>query len=47
MASTHYVRNGIPLGRRPELVGGGLIRNLGGWENMLRHFYPPHVVPDL
>ena len=22
---------GIPLGRRPELVGGGLIRSLGGW----------------
>jgi len=22
---------GIPLGRRPELVGDGLIRSLGGW----------------
>jgi hypothetical protein len=27
-----YVKKGIPLGRRPELVGGGLIRSLGGWD---------------
>jgi len=27
-----FVENGIPIGRRPELVGGGLIRSLGGWE---------------
>ena len=26
-----FVEAGIPLGRRPELVGGGLIRSLGGW----------------
>jgi hypothetical protein len=26
-----YVREGIPVGRRPELVGGGLIRSAGGW----------------
>ena len=26
-----YVEAGIALGRRPELVGGGLIRGLGGW----------------
>ena len=26
-----YVENGIEQGRRPELVGGGLIRSLGGW----------------
>ncbi len=26
-----YVRAGIPLGRRPELVGGGLVRSAGGW----------------
>lgn len=26
-----YVREGIPLGRRPELVGGGLVRSAGGW----------------
>lgn len=27
----HYVEKGIDQGRRPELVGGGLIRSLGGW----------------
>lgn len=27
-----YVEKGIAMGRRPELVGGGLIRSLGGWE---------------
>jgi len=26
-----YVEQGVPLGRRPELVGGGLVRSLGGW----------------
>jgi len=26
-----YMEAGIALGRRPELVGGGLIRSLGGW----------------
>ena len=26
-----FVENGIPQGQRPELVGGGLIRSLGGW----------------
>ncbi|MBW2410968.1 MAG: transposase [Deltaproteobacteria bacterium] len=27
----HYVEKAIHQGRRPELVGGGLIRSLGGW----------------
>ena len=27
----NYVKEGIDLGRRPELVGGGLIRSSGGW----------------
>lgn len=27
-----YVEGGVALGSRPELVGGGLIRSLGGWE---------------
>jgi REP element-mobilizing transposase RayT len=27
-----YVAEGIAQGRRPELVGGGLIRSMGGWE---------------
>jgi putative transposase len=26
-----YVKEGIKKGRRPELVGGGLIRSIGGW----------------
>lgn len=26
-----YVESGVDQGRRPELVGGGLIRSLGGW----------------
>ena len=34
-ARKHYrefVKQGIELGRRPELVGGGLVRSLGGWK---------------
>jgi len=27
-----YVKDGLEQGRRPELVGGGLIRSLGGWK---------------
>jgi len=27
-----YVEEGIDQGRRPELVGGGLVRSLGGWK---------------
>lgn len=27
-----FVEKGIPLGRRPELTGGGLIRSVGGWK---------------
>jgi len=30
----HHVEDGIPLGRRPELVGGGLIRSRGGWSQV-------------
>jgi putative transposase len=30
-----FVREGITLGRRPELVGGGLIRSMGGWSGVL------------
>ena len=30
-AYRNYVEKGIDHGRRPELVGGGLIRSLGGW----------------
>ena len=30
----NYVEEGIESGRRPELVGGGLIRSLGGWSEV-------------
>lgn len=30
-----FVREGVSHGRRPELVGGGLIRSLGGWSQVL------------
>lgn len=30
-AYRRFIRDGIAQGRRPELVGGGLIRSLGGW----------------
>ena len=30
-----YVEKGIDQGRRPELVGGGLIRSMGGWSAVL------------
>jgi len=30
-----FVEQGISRGRRPELVGGGLIRSLGGWSQVL------------
>lgn len=31
-----FVRSGSNQGRKPELVGGGLIRSLGGWEEVKR-----------
>lgn len=34
-AYRQYVREGIARGRRWELVGGGLIRSLGGWSEVL------------
>ena len=30
-----YVKEGMNQGRRPELVGGGLIRSMGGWSAVL------------
>ncbi len=35
IAYENYVREGIEQGRRPELVGGGLIRSMGGWSEVL------------
>ena len=31
---TEHVSQGIEAGKRPDLVGGGLIRSLGGWSNV-------------
>ncbi len=33
-AYREYVTRGVSLGRRPELVGGGLIRSAGGWSQV-------------
>ena len=30
-----FVEEGIKSGRRPELVGGGLVRSMGGWSEVL------------
>ena len=30
-----YVERGIAQGRRPELVGGGLVRSMGGWSEVI------------
>ncbi|RPH48943.1 MAG: hypothetical protein EHM85_15560 [Desulfobacteraceae bacterium] len=32
---SQYINEGINQGRRPELVGGGLIRSMGGWSAVL------------
>jgi hypothetical protein len=29
-----YLEEGIGLGRRPDLIGGGLIRSMGGWSEV-------------
>ena len=34
-AYRRFIEEGKGLGRRPELVGGGLIRSLGGWSRVL------------
>ena len=33
-AYRRFVAEGLELGRRPELVGGGLIRSVGGWSEV-------------
>ena len=38
-----YVKKAIAQGRRPELVGGGLIRSAGGWSVIKAECVPdPH-----
>jgi len=34
-AYRRFVKEGVALGRRPELVGGGLGRSLGGWSEVI------------
>jgi hypothetical protein len=34
-AYVEYIEAGEGVGRRPELVGGGLIRSMGGWSQVL------------
>ena len=34
-AYQQYLREGVSQGRRPELVGGGLLRSQGGWAEVL------------
>jgi hypothetical protein len=34
-AYRQYVKSGITEGRRPDLVGGGLIRSVGGWSEVM------------
>jgi putative transposase len=35
-AYRQFVTKGIEVGRRPELVGGGLVRSMGGWSEVRR-----------
>jgi REP element-mobilizing transposase RayT len=30
-----YVKEGVSMGRRPDLVGGGLVRSQGGWSSVI------------
>jgi putative transposase len=49
----NYVKEGVHAGRRPELVGGGLVRSLGGWSEVLalrkrkeRHAFDSRILGD-
>lgn len=48
-----YVKEGLEAGRRPELVGGGLVRSMGGWSEVLsmrskkeKHAFDSRVLGD-
>jgi len=42
-----FVAAGIPQGRRPDLVGGGLVRSLGGWAQVVaRRRKDPPIASD-
>ena len=49
----NYVKDGIAAGNRPELVGGGLIRSMGSWSEVLamrtrkeKHAFDSRVLGD-
>jgi putative transposase len=35
LQSMRFMREGVGLGHQPELTGGGLIRSLGGWSQVI------------
>lgn len=42
-----YLAEGVAMGRRPELAGGGLVRSAGGWEKIvLARRYGEHLKSD-
>ena len=42
-----FVAEGIAAGKRPDLVGGGLVRSAGGWEKIaLARKYGEHLKSD-
>jgi hypothetical protein len=30
-----FIKEGVSMGKRPELTGGGLVRSVGGWSNLI------------
>ena len=30
-----FIGKGVTMGKRPDLTGGGLVRSIGGWSNLL------------
>lgn len=36
-AYREFVAKGAEMGRQPNLTGGGLVRSLGGWDEVKRH----------
>jgi hypothetical protein len=41
-----FMEKGIAPGRREDLTGGGLIRNVGGWDEIKRLKQKSHVMSD-
>jgi len=46
-AYCRYMEDGVSMGRRPELVGGGLVRSAGGWSHVRsRMSHPDGMLSD-